>query len=100
MILHERGALDIGDPLSRFFPDWANAKVAVANDNGGYDLEPVATPITLRHLLTHTSGLDYGTGGVAEDAWGKASQQGWYFANKNLPIGESVTRMASLPLRA
>ena len=100
MILQERGALDIADPLSRFFPAWANAQVAVANDSGGYELEPVSRPISVRDLLTHTSGLDYGTGGVAEDEWQKADQQGWYFANKNEPIGETISRMASLPLRA
>jgi len=100
MILHERGALDIGDRLSRYFPAWENAKVAVAMGNGRYRLEPLDRPITLRHLLTHTSGIDYGTGGVAEGEWEKANQQGWYFANKDEPIGESVTRMASLPLRA
>src|SRR5690606_19058890 len=53
MMLHERGALQIGDPLSRYFPEWANTKVAVPRSNGnGYDLVPLTRPITLRDLLT------------------------------------------------
>lgn len=99
MILHERGQLDISHPLSRYFPEWEDMQVAVANDRGGYDLEPAERAITLRHLLTHTGGMSYGTGPAA-DAWAAAGFQGWYFANKNEPIGESIARMAALPLDA
>lgn len=100
MMLHERGVLNIADPLSRYFPQWRNARVAESDGSGGYDLEPVRRPITLRDLLTHTSGIDYGQGGPAAEAWEAAGIQGWYFANRDEPIGETVTRMASLPLRA
>jgi CubicO group peptidase (beta-lactamase class C family) len=99
MILHERGALDIAHPLSRYFPEWADTKVAVANDLGGYHLEPLERAITLRHLLTHTSGISYGSGPAASD-WEAAKFSGWYFANKNEPIGTSISRMASLPIDA
>jgi CubicO group peptidase (beta-lactamase class C family) len=99
MILHERGALDIAHPLSRYFPEWADTRVAVANDRGGYDVEPLDRAITLRHLLTHTSGVSYGSGPAADD-WAAAKLSGWYFANKNEPIGASIARMASLPIDA
>ena len=99
MILHERGQLDISHPLSRYIPEWENMNVAVANDKGGYDLEPAARPITLRHLLTHTGGMSYGSG-VGSDQWQAAGFQGWYFANRDEPIGESIARMAALPLNA
>jgi len=97
MILHERGDLDIGHPLSRYFPQWGDMQVAVANENGGYDLEPARRPITLRNLLTHTGGMSYGSGPAA-DQWQAAGLQGWYFADKNEPIGETIARMGSLPL--
>jgi CubicO group peptidase (beta-lactamase class C family) len=103
MILHERGDLQITDPLSRYFPEWANTKVAVARNGGGYDLVPLARPITLRDLLTHTSGIGYGgfaSTGPADQAWVDAGISGWYFASNDEPIGETVKRMAALPQQA
>ncbi len=99
MILHERGQLDISHSLSRYIPEWENVQVAVPDENGSYTLEPAERPITLRHLLTHTGGMSYGTG-PASKKWEDADFQGWYFANKTETIGESIARMASLPLDA
>jgi CubicO group peptidase (beta-lactamase class C family) len=103
MMLHERGALQISDPLSRYFPEWGAAQVAQANDGGGYDLAPLVRPITLRDLLTHTSGIGYGgfgSTGVANQAWVDAGISGWYFASNAEPIGTTVSRMAALPQQA
>ena len=98
MMLQEEGKLLIGDPLSDYFPEFAQTQVAVAREDGGYDLEP-GRPITLRHLLTHTSGISYGTG-PARDMWTEAGFEQWYFANDDIPIGDSVRRMARLPFDA
>ncbi len=42
MLLEERGRLDVDDPISKYLPDYP---------------EPAADKITIRHLLTHTSGV-------------------------------------------
>lgn len=97
MMLHERGELDISHPLGRYLPEWQEMQVAVADDNGGYNLEPARRPITLRHLLTHTGGMSYGSGPAA-DQWAEAGFQGWYFAHREEPIRDSIARMATLPL--
>lgn len=97
MILHERGQLDISHPLSRYIPEWENMQVAVSESNGSYRLEEARRPITIRHLLTHTGGVSYGSG-PAQERWAAAGFQGWYFANKNEPILSSIKRMAALPL--
>ena len=99
MMLQERGLLDINAPLSRYLPEWKEMQVAVANSSGGYTLEPARREITLRHLLTHTGGMSYGNG-VAASAWAQASIQGWYFADREEPVRDTVARMASLPLDA
>jgi CubicO group peptidase (beta-lactamase class C family) len=99
MILHERGQLDISHSLSRYIPQWSNMQVAVATEDGGYTLEPAERDITLRHLLTHTSGISYGSG-PAKELWETAGFQGWYFANRDEPIADSIARMGSLPLDA
>ncbi len=99
MMLQERGLLDINAPLSRYLPEWKEMQVAVANSSGGYTLEPARREITLRHLLTHTAGMSYGNG-VAASAWAQASIQGWYFADREEPVRDTIARMASLPLDA
>lgn len=97
MILQEQGKLDIGDPLGRHIPEWSDMQVAVPDGSGGYVLEDAVRPITIRHLLTHTAGVSYG-GGPAQDRWAEAGFQGWYFANRDEPIAETIARMGSLPL--
>ena len=97
MILHERGQLDISHPLSRYIPEWEHMKVAVSEADGSYRLEDARRPITIRHLLTHTGGISYGSG-PARDQWQQAGFQGWYFAHRTEPVLESIKRMAALPL--
>ena len=97
MILQEQGKLSIGDPLGRHIPEWRNMQVAVPDGSGGYVLEDAARPITIRHLLTHTAGVSYGSG-PAQDRWEEAGFQGWYFANRDEPIAETIARMGALPL--
>ena len=70
MRLVEEGKLSLDDNLSKYFPEYADMLVA---PGGSYSatLEPAKTEITLRHLITHTSGLTYstavsGVGDVAE----------------------------------
>jgi len=52
----EDGNLELEDPLSKYIPAFAGTQV---HRHGG-ELEPMERPITLLHLLTHTSGLGYG----------------------------------------
>lgn len=99
MILQEEGKLLLDDPLSKYLPEFAQTFVAVDNPNGGYDIVPAKRQITLRHLLTHASGYDYG-GGLASEKWQEAGIQGWYFADRAEPIRETVRRMAALPAQS
>jgi CubicO group peptidase (beta-lactamase class C family) len=99
LILQERGWLAIGDPLSKYLPEFANTTVAVARDEGGFDVVPAERPITIRDLLTHTAGIGYGWG-PAQSAWEEAGILGWYFAERDETMADVVTRMASLPMNA
>ena len=95
----EEGKLLITDPVGQYLPEFLATTVAVAREGGGYDVVPAKRPITVRDLLTHTSGYGYGTG-VGEDRWAAAGQQGYYFADKNETIRDAVRRIAALPAHA
>ena len=99
MMLQERGELLISDPVSKYIPEFENTSVAVAGEDGAYEVVPADRPITIKHLLTHTSGIGYGYG-VAADRWEAAGIQGWYFADRAEPIGETIARMGALPIDA
>ena len=99
MVLQEQGKLLISDDLSKYLPEFGATTVAVEQDKGGYKVEASRRPITLRDLLTHTAGIDYGNG-IAEDRWAKANIQGWYFAHREEAVRDTVARMASLPFSA
>jgi CubicO group peptidase (beta-lactamase class C family) len=60
MMLYEEGAFALTDPVSAFIPSFADVRVYA----GGSDLRPVtvpvAEPVRIWHLFTHTAGLTYG----------------------------------------
>jgi CubicO group peptidase (beta-lactamase class C family) len=99
MMLQEEGSLLIGEPVGNYLPEFLTTTVAVANDAGSYDIVPARRAITIRDLLTHTAGINYGYG-LAGDRWSSAGLQGWYFAHRDEPVRETVRRMASLPFAA
>jgi CubicO group peptidase (beta-lactamase class C family) len=99
MMLQEQGELLISDPVGKYLPEFLETTVAVPREGGGYDVVPADRPITIRDLLTHTSGFAYGTG-IAGDEWQKAGIQGWYFADRDEPIADTIARIAALPAEA
>ena len=99
MALQEDGALLISDPVGKYLPEFMETTVAVPNDTGGYEVVPAERSITIRDLLTHTSGYSYGDGPAA-DMWEEAGIQGWYFGHFEEPIREVVRKMAALPADA
>jgi len=99
LMLMDEGRLLLSDPLHKYFPEFRELQVAVPREDGGYDLVKANRPVTLRDLLTHTSGISYGYGPAAVE-WRQAGIQGWYFADRDEPIAATVARMGALPLDA
>jgi CubicO group peptidase (beta-lactamase class C family) len=99
LMLQEDGKLLIGDPVWKYLPEFRETTVAVPRAGGGYDVAKAKRPITIRDLLTHTSGVGYG-GGPAAERWEAAGITGWYFADRTEPIRETVSRMAALPFES
>ncbi|PCI87738.1 MAG: serine hydrolase [Hyphomicrobiales bacterium] len=101
MSLQEEGKLLVTEPLGKYLPEWMETNVAVAKEDGeGYDIVPAERSITIRDLLTHTSGIPYGAwiNGLTDDAWMEAGFPGWYYASSDKPIRELVREMAALPM--
>lgn len=59
MLLVGEGKLGLDQPLADILPGYATMQVQVTPDGPVDDVRPAKTPITMRHLLTHTSGLGY-----------------------------------------
>ena len=97
MMLVEEGKIALNNPVSRFIPAYARTTVMV---NG--QRVPATRQITIRDLLTHTSGISYGTDSAVasvyrEKGLGPAAGAGWYTADKDEPICTTMERLATLP---
>jgi CubicO group peptidase (beta-lactamase class C family) len=60
MILWEEGAFELKDPVARFIPAFADARVYVRGSAQKPFTVPPVEPVRVWHLMTHTSGLTYG----------------------------------------
>jgi CubicO group peptidase (beta-lactamase class C family) len=102
MILFEEGKLLLGDPVSKYIPEFAKTTVAVPDKSKkgpGYSIVPAKRQITIRDLLTHTAGISYGDG-PARDLYKAAGIKGWFLADRAEPVGDVVKKLAKLPFDA
>ena len=60
MMLYEEGRFQLNDPVSRFIPSWRGHRVWVEGEGEKMVTRPPASPMTMRHVLSHTAGLTYG----------------------------------------
>lgn len=62
MLLVERGALGLDDPVSMYLPGFDALQVLttdVDQQTGEFEAAPAQNTMTVRHLLSHTSGIGY-----------------------------------------
>ena len=101
-LLIEDGKITLDQPVSDFIPEFATLKVAT-NPARNLNAKPAEQVMTIRHLLTHTSGLGYAHTGnnAVQRAYGR---EGIFMANSvqgsTLPasLDELVVRLADIPL--
>jgi CubicO group peptidase (beta-lactamase class C family) len=62
MMLYEEGHFLLDDPVHKYIPEFKNPEVLVEvnKEDSTYTSRPAVKPVTIRHLLTHTSGIGYG----------------------------------------
>jgi len=74
LVLLEEGKFNLDDPVTKYLPELKEMKVWAGGTKDAPKLEPRKRSITIKHLLTHTSGLIYDFMGEDEltKLWGSA----------------------------
>ncbi|HBK13701.1 MAG TPA: serine hydrolase, partial [Gammaproteobacteria bacterium] len=97
MMLYEQGCFQLDDPVAKYLPEFAATQVWKGPGHGLEDVEPQHSPMLIKHLLTHTSGLTYGFMNTnVVDAAYRAQQL--EFPGKAATLAEWVEGLASVPL--
>ena len=102
MMLWEEGRFRLDDPVSKFIPEFKDPKVLTSFKyaDTSYSALPADKEVTIRHLITHTSGIGYGVIDGDERfkmIYEKAGITD-LFTTEDISIEESVKKLARLPL--
>ena len=101
MILFEEGKFLLDDPISKYIPSFAHPKVLDKfNDrDSSYTTIPAVREISIRDLLTHTSGIDYAQIGSEKmkAIYSKAKIPAGFVSDKLL-LANEIPKLGSLPL--
>jgi len=102
MMLWEEGKFRLDDPISKYIPEFKNPQVlkSFRYSDTSYTTTPADKEISIRHLLTHTSGLGYGDidGDERIKLIHKKEGIAIAFSTENISIEENIKKLAKLPL--
>ncbi len=102
MMLWEEGKFRLDDPISKYIPEFEDAQVldSLIEKDLTYTTINADKPITIRHLITHTSGIGYGYIDGDERIKKIYEKAGIVdlFTTEPLTIGENIKKLAKLPL--
>ncbi len=113
MRLFEEGKLKLDDPVSKYLPDFDNLQVITKFNEADatYETRPAKRPMTIRHLLTHTSGLGYGFSNPIESRLTEATKKEvwqlpllndpgdkWNYSPSTAVLGMIVEKISGEPL--
>lgn len=100
--LVEDNKISLTDPIENFIPEFKNLNVIESFDikDGTFTARPAKNKITLKHLLTHSSGLTYGSYDDIPSHSEIYSKAGIIelFTTDSISQSENVKKLASLPL--
>ncbi|MFL5340790.1 MAG: serine hydrolase domain-containing protein [Gemmataceae bacterium] len=88
MMLAEEGKLSVDDPVEKHLPEFRGQMLVAERKEGTVTLKKSPRPITLRDLLTHTSGLPGGPPVGLSDL----------YAKRNHTLAEGVMAFSQMPL--
>lgn len=94
MILYDEGYFQLDDQVAKYIPEFENLKVFSSIDKDGIHMEEQKLPMTIRNLLTHTSGLTNGMEDSPVDSLYRAA----YLSNATT-LKDLVQKLAKIPLK-
>jgi methyl acetate hydrolase len=112
MMLYEQGKLSLDEPVTKYLADYEQPPVLVSYDRstGKLQTRPAQRAITIRHLLTHTSGIAYNFDdpvlAALQEAGRKHNElplvhdpgEKWTYGSSTRLLGRVVETIAGLPL--
>ncbi len=113
MMLREEGKLQLDDPVSKFLPGFDHLQVITKfnEKDAAYETRPAKRPMTIRHLLTHTSGIGYGFTNPIEHRLTQTTKKGewelpllsdpgekWTYSSSTRVLGMVVEKITGVPL--
>jgi CubicO group peptidase (beta-lactamase class C family) len=101
LALVEEGKIALSEPAGHFIPSFTKTTVAMKDGT----IVPARRPITIQDLLTHTAGISYGRDSQIAAQYeakglGPAAGNGWYTADKDEPVCDTMQRLGTLPFVA
>ena len=102
MMLWEEGKFRLDDPISKYLPEFGKAEIldTFNESDSTYSTKTAENQITIRDLITHTSGIGYGMID-GDDRFRKIYHKAEIvdaFTSENLSIKENIKKLAPLPL--
>ena len=96
MTLYDEGKFQIDDPVSKYLPEYANLQVVNDPTKGSAaGTHPAPTPITIRQILSHTSGMSHGISALPYD---KEIWNGIILNGKLKTLAQRTEALAKMPL--
>ena len=115
MMLVDAGQVKLDDPVSKYLPEYERSGVITNFDttSGTYGTRPAARPTTIRHLLTHTSGIGYTWSSPVLARLQQATQkteldlprlhdpgEKWTYGASTRVLGQVVEKVSGVPVDA
>ncbi|MBY0534770.1 MAG: beta-lactamase family protein [Chitinophagaceae bacterium] len=102
MMLYEEGKFLLDDPISKYIPEFSKPTVLASfnEKDSSYTTMPAKSEITIRQLLTHTSGIGYAQIGSKESnaIYAKAGITAGFGVPNGHSLAKDMKTLAKLPL--
>jgi CubicO group peptidase (beta-lactamase class C family) len=96
MTLYEEGRFQLFDPVAKFLPAFGNVRVQTGATPSDMQEVDLIRPITIRDLLTHTSGLTYNF--LEDSPVGELYRQAGLLSDPERTLEAMIGELARLPL--